>query len=228
MQKDSKKTKKSDRLPKYWSYQRKLFNKFLLKSKEYEESVKKGLPFFTLEELSGIKRKYRNGITWNEIDTELSKKGMIFKKATFRKYIQERKIPSSTAYRASKKGREAVYPGNMIKHINFIQYFYRIADNEVIDKILEEFSNQMINVKDAIEEQIESMNLREGVFMYLRNMSSAEDDIEMAIDTALQDNPDFRQKAISGLGEIYDAFHKKFDEWVKMLEGYEIPISDKE
>ena len=227
MQKDSKKTKKSDRLPKYWSYQRKLFNEFLLKSEEYEKSVKKGLPFFTLEELSGLERKYQSGITWNEIDTELSKKGMIFKKATFRKYIQERKIPSSTAYRATKKGREAIYPGNIIKHINFIQYFYRIADNEIIDKILEVFSQQTVNAEDAIAEQIDSQNLREGVLMCLRNMSYDDNDIEQAIYDVLQHDPEFMKKVESGLDEIYNVFHEKFNEWVKMLRSYEIPISDK-
>lgn len=228
MQKDSKKTKKSDRLPKYWSYQRKWFNESLLKSEEYEESVKKGLPFFTLDELSGLERKYQNGITWNEIDTELSKKGMIFKKATFRKYIQDKKIPHSKGYRVTKKGRESVYHRDTIKHINFIQYFYRIADNEIIDEILEMFSQQTVNAKDAIAEQIDSQNLREGVFMYLRDMSNDDNDINQSIYDLLQHDPEFMKKVKSGLDEIYDAFHEKFNEWVKMLKSHEIPISEKE
>jgi hypothetical protein len=199
----------------------------LLESKGYKESVGKGLPFFTLKELADLERKYKSEITWNEIDTELSKKGMIFKKATFRKYIQERKIPSSKGYRVTKKGREAIYPEDTIGHINFIQYFYRVADNEVIDKLLELFSEQTIYAKDAIEEQIEGQNLREGVFTYLRNMSFADDDIQQAIYDVLQHDPDFMQKVESGLGEVYDAFHDKFNEWKKMLEEYEIPISEK-
>lgn len=228
MQKNPKTQKKSDRLPKYWSYERKLLNKFLLESKGYNESIEKGLPFFTLEELADLARKYQSGITWNEIDAELSKKGMIFKKATFRKYIQERKIPPSTAYRVAEKGREAIYPGNTIEHINFIQYFYRVADNELIDKLLEMFSQETINAKDAIEEQLRGRNLREGVFTYLRDSISPDDDIDRAIDDVLQDDPDFLEKAKSGLKKIYDAFHDEFNEWAQMLEDYEIPISDNE
>jgi hypothetical protein len=33
-------------------------------------------------------------------------------------------IPQSIGYRATKKGREAIYPGNMIEHINLIQFFF--------------------------------------------------------------------------------------------------------
>lgn len=223
-----KAAKKSDRLPKYWSYHRKLLNELLLKSDGYKESVKKGLPFFTLEELAELGKKYKRGITWNEIDTELSKKGMIFKKATFRKYIQGKKIPSTYKYQATKKGREAIYAGDTIEHINLIQYFYRIADNEIIDAILEAFSEQTISAEEAIEEQLCGSSLREGVFMYLRDMSDDENDIEQAIYNVLNHDPDFRQKVEAGLGEIYDAFHDKFSNWVKMLEEYEIPISEKE
>lgn len=223
--KKSKKLKKSDRLPKHWSYQRRILNEFLLESEGYKESVKKGLPFFTLDELADLERKYKSGISWNEIDAELSKKGMIFKKATFRKYIQERKAPPSKGYRATKKGREAIYPSDTIEHINFIQYYYRVADNVMIDTFQEAFSEQTINSRDAIEKHLGSQNLREGVFTYLRDMSSADDDIQQAIYDILNYDPDFLQKVEDGLGEIYDAFHDKFSDWVKMLEEYEIPIS---
>ena len=219
-----KAVKKSDRLPKYWSYQRKFLNELLLKSDGYKESVKKGLPFFTLEELAELEKKYQGGITWKEIDTELANKGMIFKKATFRKYIQEKKIPSTYTYRATKKGREAIYASDTIEHINFIQYFYRIADNEIIDAIFESFSGETINVKDAIEDQLWGGNLREGVFMYLRDSSGYKDDIEQAVYDVLNDDPELRQKVEAGLREIYDAFHNKFNEWVQMLEEHEIPI----
>lgn len=228
MQKSSKALKKSDRLPKYWSYERKLLNEFLLESEEYEESVKKGLPFFTPKELSELKTKYHGGISWKEIDEELSKKGMIFKKATFRKYIQEKKIPPTISYRATKKGREAQYPADMIEHINFIQYFYRIAGNKLIDRILEIFSHQTISAKNAIEEQLWGTNLREAVFTYLRDSGCEGDDLHQAIPYVFDHDPELYQKVQSGLDEIYNAFHEKFNEWVKMLESLEIPISDKE
>jgi hypothetical protein len=50
----------------------------LIDSEGYKDNVKKGLPFFVKKELDALSAKYQNGITWNDIDSELSKKGMIF------------------------------------------------------------------------------------------------------------------------------------------------------
>jgi hypothetical protein len=85
-----------------------------------------------------------------------------------------------------------------------------------------------VSVKDALEGQIESGNLREGVFMYLRGMSFPDDDIRQAIEDVLQDEPEIMKKTISGLEEIYDAFHDKFDKWLTMLEKYEISVSSQD
>ncbi|BBO78015.1 hypothetical protein DSCW_54320 [Desulfosarcina widdelii] len=220
------KSKNLDRLPKHWSHQRKLLNELLLNTDAYKENVKKGLPFFTLEELKALNSKFKSGITWNEIDAKLSQKGMIFKKATFRKYIQEKKIPQAIGYRATKKGREAFYPSSTIGHINFIQYIYRIADNEIISEILDALSEETINVKEAIEENIDSGNLRESVFYYLRGMSFPDDDIEEAIEDVLQDDPEFKDLVFVKLKEIYKNFNDKFNEWESLLTDYEIPISN--
>jgi hypothetical protein len=228
MAKKSKRPKKSDRLSEYWSHQRKMLNDLLLESDDYQESIVKGLPFFTANELAKLKKKYSTGITWPEIEAELSKKGMIFKQATFRKYIQEKKIPSAYRYRATNKGREALYPSETMDHINFIQYLYRIADNELVDKLIDIFTEQKISVKDAIEEQLCGWSLLEGVFMYLRDMSDWENDIKKAICDVLNHDPELMKKANDGLNEIYDVFHDKFNEWVKMLQNHEIPISDKD
>lgn len=232
MKKDSKKhktLKKSHRLPKFWSSQRKLLSETFLESDKYKENIAKGLPFFTIEELVELEKKYQNGITWNEIDTELSKKGMIFKKANFRKYVQEKLIPSTYKYRATKNGREALYHGDTIHHINFVQYFFRVADNELINELMDIFSRQTVSAKDAIEEQLlPGSNLREGVFTYLRNMEFPGDDIYGAISDVLNHDPELMKKAYSGLDEIYDTFHKKFNELVNMLENHKIPIIHKE
>jgi len=49
-------------------------------------------------------------VSWEEIDSELSKKGIIFKKPTFRKYIQEKKniivSPKSQSHAEIKEGEE--------------------------------------------------------------------------------------------------------------------------
>jgi hypothetical protein len=229
MTKDSKKPnppKKSDRLQKYWSHQRMLLNILLIESEEYKDAIEKGLPFFTTEELSELDRKYENGITWKQIDTELSKKGMIFKQSTFRKYIQEQKIPPAKGYISTDKGREAIYPSNIIQHINIIQYFFRVAGNEFIDKLIDIYAEQTVNASDAIKGQLEHQNLYSGVLTYLRGMSWEGDDIEQAINDVLGHDPVFKAKALSGLAKVFDDFNQKFNQWANMLEKYKIPVSE--
>ena len=221
-------TKKSDLLPKYWSYQRDLLNELLLDSEGYKESVEKGLPFFTKEELDELKKKYPPLITWKEINAELSKKGMIFKKATFRKYIQEKMIPPASDYLKTKTGREARYPKKTIEQINCIQYCYRIAELDMILKLFKKISEQTISARDAIEEQLESQSLREGILGYLRGLSWEGEDIEKAIFDVLQDDTEFKEKVTSILQDIYDSFHEKFDKLVNVLEKHEVSTFSKE
>jgi hypothetical protein len=215
----------AEALPTYW-YKRRSFNKFLLESDGYKEAIEKGLPFFTSDELLELESKYKNGITWKEIDTELSKKGMIFKKSNFRKYIQEGRIPKAENYRASEKGREALYPSNTIEHINCIHYCYRIAGKKGIDSLLSLFSDQTISAKDAIEERLHHGSLFSGVLTYLKGISFEDDDIEQALHDVLRQDPDFLEKVLSGLAEISDVFNKKISEWSKLLERYELTISE--
>ncbi len=218
--------KKSDKLPKQ-SYQLIALNDLLMASEQYKGTLDKGLRFYTTEQLNDLEKRYEDGMTWKEIDSELAGQGMIFKKATFRKYIQEKKLPPSIDYKKSSKGREAVYPKDTIKYINLFQYLHRIADNKTIDALLTLLSSKKVTAAEAIKGQLESQNLREGVFMYLRYMSTEGDDIEKAIGDILGHDPEFCDKAISGLEKIQSAFEEQYDEWVDMLEKYEVLITPK-
>ena len=179
--------KKLENLPKHYRYERDLLNEVLLESDGYKESIEKGLPFFTKEELAELRGKYPYLITWDEIDAELSKKGMIFKKATFRKYIQEKMIPPASEYRSTKTGREARYPSKTIEQINFIQYCYRIADMDMILKLFKKLSEQTNPAREAIEGLLESRSIRGGAHLYIKGTSYPEEDIELAIRDVLQD-----------------------------------------
>jgi len=69
----AKRLKKSESLPKYGSVRRqKLFN-IICDSPKYK---KKGRPFFSENELLKFEQKYKIGISWNEINRELEKKGI--------------------------------------------------------------------------------------------------------------------------------------------------------
>jgi hypothetical protein len=223
--KKSLKISKSDRLPPYWSSQRDQFNVLLMKLPEYNESIKKGLPFFTLDELEEIKKKYRRGITWKEIDEELSRKGMILNKNTFRKYIQDNLIPPSNSYLNTEKGREAKYPTDILYYINFIQYYYKIADNDLVDTLLELFSEVSINAKQAIEDNIVS-NLMDAVYYnFARGLIGEGDDVLETINQVLQHDNEFMSEVISDLEKLGAEFSEKYEKTMKKLENYEIQMS---
>lgn len=225
-----KNLRKSFRLPEYSSIVRKWLNKLLYATSEYNDSVKKGLPFFSQQEIEKLNQKYRDGISWKEIDTELSKKGVIFKKPTFRKYLQEKKIPPAQGYKTSKKGREAIYPPEIIDNINFVQYFYRMADNELIKKLSDGLSGLVTNAKDVIVRKLDSSglyNLDETIFYEGKGITFGSNNIQEIVHTVLRHDPEFGKKALAGLEELLQLaqlFDEKYRQWATMLENCEIPI----
>jgi hypothetical protein len=217
-------TRKSDRIPEHYSLSRRGLNSLLLDSPEYKKCLKKGLPFFSKSQLKRLQNKYHKGITWKEIDTELSKKGMIFNKATFRKYIREKNIPHSIGYKTYEKGREAIYPPKVIEHINFTQYFYRVADDKQIIKLLELLTSITINGKEAVESKLlDTGNIFSAVKDYISDMSTEGEDICEAIQDVFRDDPDFADELIRDLQNLHDTFWKKYDQITEKLKKYEVP-----
>lgn len=216
-------TRKSDRIPKYYSLSRRVLNSHLLDSPEYKKCLKKGLPFFSESQLNTLEKKYNNGITWEEIDTELSKKAIIFNKATFRKYIREKNIPYSTGYKTYDKGRMAIYPANIIKHINFTQYFYKVADDKQIIKLLELLKSITINGKEAVESKLlDTGNVFSAIIDYIRDISINVVDIDEVIQDVFRDDPDFVNELIMDLQDLRNTFWKKFYQITEKLKKYEM------
>lgn len=215
------KKSKSERLPKHGSSKRQLLLEIIHGMDVYKEVVEKGLPFFTLDELKDIEAKYKDGITWAEIDEALAKKGVILKKATFRRYINDKLIAPSVGYRKNEKGREALFPPDIIAHINFIQYFFRVADDDAINVIIDTIPDIKITARQAIEDEFDS-----GATIYaatLNNMKSGgifEDDVEEAIKSVLSLNEDkeFRDEVLSEYKAILNEFDRRFSRWERKLE----------
>lgn len=219
-----KTAKKSDKLPKKL-YQLIVLNDLLLNTDKYKKTIEKGLRFYTTDQLQDIEKKYEDGITWKEIDAELASQGMIFKKATFRKYVQEKKIPSSIDYKKSRKGREAVYPKDTIKYINLFQYLHRVADNKSIDSLLTLLHSEKVTAKEAIEGELDSQNLQDGVLMYLRGISYEGNDLEKSMADIIGDEPEIYDKATLLLQKMRDTFEKQYEEFEKLLNSHKIFIS---
>lgn len=197
----------------------------LLNSEGYNNSINKGLRFFTKEELNKLEERYQDGMTWKEVDAELTSQGMIFKKSTFRKYLQEKKLPASIDYKKSRRGREAVYPKDTIRRINYLQYLQRIADTELIDLLAEILAEKKVSAIDAITERLESQDILHSIHFYLHGVSFPGEDIEEVIGDVLGHDPDFYNKTMAGLEKIKKTFEKQFDEWVAMLVDYKVPAA---
>ena len=96
----------------------------ILRDDEYIEEIGKGRPFFTNEEIDGIEDSEDNkeGITFPDIQNILSRKHIIIKSPTFKKYISQKLISNSTGVRKTDKGILGLYPPKVIREINLIKY----------------------------------------------------------------------------------------------------------
>jgi hypothetical protein len=97
-----------------------LMSYILPNDKEYQKNIDKGLPFFTAKELDEIEKDKQKKLTYEEINEILSRKGMIMKLATFKKYINLDLISSSVG--RVKKTSVGLYQPDVIREINFIKY----------------------------------------------------------------------------------------------------------
>ncbi len=223
-----KKISRSEQIPKYGTPTRSTLISFVTTLPGYQEGISKGFPLFTTKELDEIKETYKNGLTWEEIDKLLSGKGIFFKKATFRKYIQEGNISKAIGYKNTENGRVAIFPADTISHINFIQYYYKVIDGEHIDNILEIIKDEQIPYLDAIESNLSwKDNIYASIFDYI---CFSDGDAADAIKKALGCRPSDRDKFLKILNDIDDKFHKTIrkdiDKFVSLLKKKYLTVSE--
>lgn len=111
------------------------FADVILFDEDYKNDIEKGLRFFKWTDLEKIEKdeKYKDGLTFQQIDEILSRKGMIFKLPTFKKYVAMKLIPDSIKIEKTKRGIISIYPVSVIKSINFIKYvLYKKPDLRVV------------------------------------------------------------------------------------------------
>lgn len=218
---------KSELIPKYESPVRTALVSWVTTLPGYQEGIQKGLPLFTKEELDKIKENYsnkknekENGLTWEDINRLLQSKGIIFKKATFRKYIQEGLISKAIGYRPTEKGRAAVFPADTISHINFVQYYYKVMDGEHADNIINIIKDQQTTYLEAVKA---NLSWCDNVYAAILHYICFDDgDVESAIHKALENRPGDRDKFLKILDGIDDKFKKTIgkdiDQFVSLLE----------
>ncbi|MDL1959299.1 MAG: hypothetical protein LWX01_06695 [Deltaproteobacteria bacterium] len=210
-----KKICKSEKLPQCGTPLRAALISVLTNTKDYQENLNKGFPLFNHEELENIKKHYKDGLVWDDIERELFRKKIILKKATFRKYIQENNLPKAKSYRNIDRRRLAVFPNDIISHINFLQYFYKVADGKMIDHLLNIVLETQITYLEAIESKLDwTGNLYAAICKYLGwDDAEAYEAIKETLSTRQKD----QQKALGMLEEIDKKFKKIIDKDISKL-----------
>lgn len=209
-------TKKSDILPKYGNIMRNYLLLNVTSLDEYQKTLEKGSPIlFTATEMQNLKENYEDGITWDEVDKELSRKGIPLKKVTFRKYIQDGLLPKAKGYRNTDKGRVAIFPSDTIEHINFIHFFNNAAGRKEIEKIL----NLLLKVSVTYLEAVESREQwhRPIYASILHYICFGDGAVYEAIEEALSTRPEDRDEALKMLGEVDKTFHAAVDHKIEKL-----------
>lgn len=206
---------KSEKLPKFGTPLRSVLISHLDKLEDYRKNINKGIRLFTTEELNEIKGRYEDGLTWDDIDRELSQKGILLKKATFRKYIQDGYLPKPTGYRNTGRGRVALFPADTISHINFIQYFYKVASGEVVDKPLTFLRDLQISYLEAVESQLTfHLELYASLLYYI---CFSDGEAYSAISEGLSSVPEGRAKALRMMDEANAAFESHVEPKIRAL-----------
>jgi len=220
-----KKQKKSMLLPKYGSKYRYFFIRFLDVSDSYKETIEKGYPFYTRQELDEIQKRYIDGLTWDDVDRELVKKGIFLKKATFRKYIIDGYLPRAISYRKTTTGRVAVFPSDIVTHINLIQYYYKVITGDIIDDFIDSFANMTHTYYEAINECLskysDSVEIAIADYLAVNNV-----DIENAIERVFANKPNDLKKVMGMLKRIENKYHSlinpEIDKFIAFLNNNEI------
>lgn len=114
----------------------------------YLEDLKKGLPFFSEQELIEIEEKFKKGMTQNDILAEIYKKGWPFKENTLKHYIQINQIPRAER----REGKISYYPANTIRHLNFTRYCI-FSGSETAKELTSFFNKLKIKDKNIVIEK---------------------------------------------------------------------------
>lgn len=188
----------------------------------FNEAIERGRPFFTEKELTQIEEeKYPEGMTWTEIEKEVSKKGMILKKPTFRKYVKQGWIPRPKKDQ-EKYGSELKYPSTIIRGINLVKFLLS-EDGEKIRGLFDvlmpmsENGYTEINLYEMLSDKVNKYELIENaeiaIFDYL---TLGNPTIESAIEDIKKNyNTEKNNKHIQYIEERLERIENNFKEYVE-------------
>ena len=191
----------------------KLFSNQVIHLEDYKEAIAKGLPFLTEDDITGIKKQYVEGVTWEDIDCILSKKGLIFKHDNFKKYLRQNLIAKQYKQIRNSTGKTAVYPTEIIMQINFIQYYLKSSSTDLIlslQQMLNSFDKNGLESLECVNDnlQIHDGNRTNISYLKIREVLYSEDIIDSDIYTILSDDKNATEEYSKLNRDLEDAFDK--------------------
>ncbi len=228
-----RKKSRTELLSPYNSVSRAVSIRMLFEFPDYKEKQKEGYPLRTEEELNEISARYssRNkedkigGITFEEINDEQGKKSPIIKlkKPTFRKYIQDGLLPKSIGYENIGKKRMALFPKDIITHINFLYYFYQVANTDTINALKVVIKIKEITFREAIESSSEDHDIYLAVGGYC---SYGDPSITYVVKEVLANKPEEMNNILERIENIGKTFDENMKELIFYLEKNSIKYFD--
>ena len=134
----------------------KFFSNKIVHVEEYKDAIAKGLPFLTEDEITSLKEKYIEGVTWEDINSILSK--LLFRRDNFKKYLRLNLIDKQYKQKINSIGKTAVYPVDTVIQINFIQYYLKSSSKNLIlflQKTLDSFDASGIERLECLNDNVE-------------------------------------------------------------------------
>ena len=110
----------------------------------------------------------------------------------------------------------AVFPPDTVSHINFVLYFYKVADGKMVDRLLNLVLETQVTYLEAIESKLDwtGNNLYAAIYKYLGwDDGEAYEAIKETLSTRQKD----QQKALGMLEEIDKKFEKIIDKDISKL-----------
>lgn len=231
---------KMSQIPPADSVLRKLILKHYLADPAYVEDIRKGLPFFTEEELKAIEERYEDkGMTRKDLMAEIHKKGWLIPENTIKHYMQIKQLPLSLRREKTSQGMISRYPHNIIRHLNFIRYCLYAGTVFLTDKeALADRLKKALSINDKIRLEFASMEVGGGLSgndclhelqIGLRRIEDGIAWSEESIEKAFSSDELKKATYLSHLREIEKLFNdleRKISEFDKVFENNSTPADD--
>jgi len=220
------KESKAVQIPKLGTAARKILLENITEFPIYQEYLNKGRRFFTKEQLENIKKEFKEGLTWEEIDRTISQQGLVLTLSTFRKYLQDGLLPRATGHKSTSKGSSAIYDPDIICHLNLLLFIFNVPQNDFLNLVINYLTENEITAAEAVETKLD----RPLYAAICVDLYQSNGEFLHALSTALVKHQGKADEAREMYAEIENIFQEQLDpkisDLIKFLKGHPMQLSD--